>query len=182
MERDRLIDVGTITRPWGVRGEVKVFPASDIPDRFRQLEAVWVCVGSLTPERMRIESVKQLKGMVALKLDGISTPEEAEHYRDAVLGIPEEDRAPLEEGAYYIYELVGLKVESPQGETLGVLTRVYQGSAQDVFEIQDEAGATSLVPAVEAWVHEVDIEGGRVVVTIPEIEGSAPHEQDGEQA
>ncbi|MFO7767850.1 MAG: ribosome maturation factor RimM [bacterium] len=181
MERDRLIDVGTITRPWGVRGEVKVLPASDIPDRFQQLEAVWVCVGSLPPERRRIESVKELKGTVVLKLEGIETPEEAEGYREAAVGVPEEDRAPLEEDAYYIYELVGLRVEDPRGRALGILSRVFQGSAQDVLEVRDPAGNRSLVPSVGAWVHEIDIEGGRVVLTIPEIEEPQTSEQDGDE-
>lgn len=178
MDRDRLIDVGTITRPWGVRGEVKVRPTSDIPRRFQELDAVWVCVGSLPPERRRIESVKQLKGTVALKLEGIGSPEEAERYRDATLGVHEEDRAPLEEGSYYIYEVVGLEARAPDGTLLGIVSRIYQGSAQDVLEVRDPEGERHLVPAVGAWVHEVDIAGGRVVLTIPEVSEQPPQEKE----
>lgn len=80
--------------------------------------------------------------------------------------MPQAERAPLEEGAYYVDDLVGLAVEDPDGEALGTLEGVFLGAAQDIFRVRTSRGDV-LVPAVSEYVKEVDVPGGRVVMRLP---------------
>jgi len=166
---DELVEIGRISKPWGVKGEVKVRLTTDIPGRFQALEGVWIHDGGEKIAWYRIEQVKRLKKAVALKLEGIDSPEAAEVLRDREVAVPETERAELEEGEFFIYDLIGLEVVDPEGRRLGELTKVYQGSAQDVFEVATAEGAR-LVPAVSAYVTGIDLERGQVVLILPEIE------------
>jgi 16S rRNA processing protein RimM len=166
---DDLVEIGRVSKPWGVRGEVKVRLTTDIPDRFQGLEGVWIHENGKKIAWYRIEQVKRLKLAVALKLEGIESPEEAELLRNREVAVPENERAELNEGEFFIYDLIGLEVVDRDGRRLGELTKVYQGSAQDVFEITTPDGAR-LVPVVSTWVTAIEPEQGRVVLTLPEIE------------
>ncbi|MFC1500619.1 ribosome maturation factor RimM [Candidatus Zixiibacteriota bacterium] len=169
MDVDRLVEIGRVAKPWGIKGEVKVRLITDVPGRFDELEGVWVHDGEKSIAWYRIEHVKHLKDAVALKLEGVDSPDSAELLRNFEVSVPETERAELGEGEYFIYDLIGLEVVNPDGERLGELTKVYQGSAQDIFEVETPGGAR-LVPVVLAYVTEIDLEMGRVVLTLPEIE------------
>jgi 16S rRNA processing protein RimM len=169
MQIDELIEIGLVTRPWGIRGEVKVHITSDIPDRISGLEGVYLHNGQSDPLFYEIEWIKNLNDAVAVKFKGISTPEEAEDLRDLEVAVPESDRALLSDDEYYIYDLIGLEVEDSEGGKLGILKKVYQGAAQDIFLVATSDGDV-MVPAVDEFVHEVDLAGGRIVVTLPLLE------------
>ena len=169
MEADELIEIGRVAKPWGVKGEVKVRLSTDVPDRFDELDGVYIYDGDEKIAYFRIEHVKHLKEAVALKLDGVDSPDSAELLRGFEVSVPESERAVLGEGEFFIYELIGLEVVDRDGELLGELTKVYQGSAQDVFEVATPEGAR-LVPVVSEYVSEIDPEQGRIVLTLPEIE------------
>lgn len=175
VKREELVEIGVITKPWGVRGEVKVRLSTDVPGRFAALEGVFLSGEELEPSFHRIEGVKNLRGAVAMKLEAVASPEEAETLRGLSVSVPESERAPLGEDDYYIYDLVGLEVLDPEGRTVGTLAKVYQGSGQDVFEIATGTGPV-LVPAVKAYILSVDLEDGRIVVRLPVEEDSAPPE------
>jgi 16S rRNA processing protein RimM len=166
VNRDELVEIGVITKPWGVRGEVKVRLLTDIPGRFADLDGVFLAGEELEPSFHRIEGVKNLKGAVAIKLEAVGSPEEAETLRGLSVSVPESERAILGEDEYYIYDLVGLKVFDPEGRELGSLARVYQGSGQDVFEVETGSGPV-LVPAVKAFIMKVDLDEGRIVMKLP---------------
>ena len=169
MNREDLIEIGRVTKPWGVKGEVKVRITTDIPGRFDELEGVWLDTGREEPRWYRIESVKRLKGAVAIKLESVDSPEQAELLRNADVGVPESERAELGEDEFYIYELVGLKVIAPDGRSLGKLSRVWQGAANEVFEVTGREGSI-LVPAVKVFVKRVDLKSGVIVVDPPVME------------
>jgi len=168
---DELVEIGQVSKPWGVKGEVKVRLVTDVPGRFQGLEGVWLHDNGKKITWYRIEQVKRLKQAVALKLEGIDSPEAAEKLRNLGEAVPEAERAELEEGEFFIYDLIGLEVVDPDGRRLGELTKVFQGSAQDIFEVATPEGAR-LVPAVTAYVTGIDLERGRVVLILPEIEES----------
>ena len=169
MDADGLIEIGRVTKPWGIKGEVKVRLITDVPGRFDGLEGVWIHDGDKKITYFRIEHVKHLKDAVALKLEGVDSPDSAELLRGFEVSVPESERAVLGEGEYFIYDLIGLEVVDPDGDRLGELTKVYQGSAQDIFEVTTPDG-TRLVPVVAAYVTEIDLEHRRVVLTIPVID------------
>jgi 16S rRNA processing protein RimM len=168
-DAEELVEIGIVVKPWGVRGEVKIRVTSDLPGRFHGLSTVWLDGGTGGPVSYRIETVKDLKGAVAVKLAGIDTPEQAELLRGATAGVPASQRPALDEGSWYIDELVGLEVVDETGRRIGTLKAVWQGAAQDVFEVAT-AAEPLLLPAVAAFILKVDPEVGRIVVRVPPVE------------
>ena len=155
--------VGVITSTHGVRGEVKVFPTTDDPKRFRKLKTVQV---ETTKETLTlaIQSVKFFKNMVIVKFEGIDSLNDVEQYRKAELYVSRKDAVPLAENEYYIADLIGLSVESDEGERLGELTDVLQTGANDVYVVQTPEVSQLLIPAIRDCIKEVAPEEGRMVV------------------
>ncbi len=159
------VAVGRVLAPFGVRGEIKVEPLAPqqtfAPGRSVILHA----------ERREIKSSRRHKGAVLLKLTGIDTPEDVAGYRNEYLQVPKTDLTALEEGEYYRYELIGLRVVSTEGEELGEIAEVLERPANDVFVVRGPTGE-ALIPAVGEIVREVDVEGG--VVTVEVVPGLLP--------
>ena len=127
-----LLQVGVITSPHGVRGEVKVFPTTDDVNRFKKLKNVILDDGKTTME-MEIVSVKFFKNLVILKFKGLDSMNDVEKYRRAKLLVTRENAVKLKKDEYFIADLIGLSVVSEEGEELGELTDVLQTGANDVY-------------------------------------------------
>jgi len=159
------VAVGRVLAPFGVRGEIKVEPLAP-PQTFAPGRGI-----TLRASVREIESSRRHKGAVLLKLAGIDTPEDVDAFRGEYLQVPKSDLAALEEGEYYRYELVGLRVVSTEGEELGEIAEVLERPANDVFVVRGPKGE-ALIPAVDDIVREVDVEGG--VVTVEVVPGLLP--------
>jgi 16S rRNA processing protein RimM len=166
MKLDELIEIGMVAKPWGTKGEVKIRVTTDVPGRFDDLPGVYLHDNRFEPEYFKIESVKNLNDAVAVKLDGIDTASEAERLRNMEVSVPESERAPLGEDEYYIYELIGLQVFDREEKQIGTLVKVYQGAAHDILLVETEKGSV-MVPAVPEYIHDVDLTGGRLVISLP---------------
>ena len=159
------VAIGRVLAPFGVSGEIKVDPLAP-PQTFEPGRSV-----ALRATVREIESSRRHKGAVLLKLAGIDTPEDVAGYRGEYLQLPEGDLAALDEGEYYRYELIGLRVVSTEGEELGEIAEVLERPANDVFVVRGAKGE-ALIPAVDDIVREVDVEGG--VITIEVVPGLLP--------
>ncbi|MCA9901392.1 MAG: 16S rRNA processing protein RimM [Ardenticatenaceae bacterium] len=157
------IVIGQITKPHGVRGEVRVKPHTDEPERFSWLEQVYV--GAEDPRPMAVEQARVHQGMVLLKLTAVSTRAAAESLRGEWLLVPEDEALPLEEGEYFLFELEGLTVVTTDGETLGTLTGIIETGANNVFVVQGDRGEL-LLPDIDDVVQDIDFENGRMLVTL----------------
>ncbi len=157
------IVIGQITKPHGVRGEVRVKPHTDEPARFTWLEQVYV--GAENPQPMAVEKARVHQGMVLLKLTAVSNRTAAESLRGEWLLVPEAEALPLEEGEYFLFQLEGLTVVTTDDETLGTLTSIIETGANNVFVVQGEQGEL-LLPDIDEVVQEIDFENGRVIVTL----------------
>lgn len=157
--------VGAIASVHGVKGEVKVFPTTDEPEKFKKLKTVLIKTEKAERE-IALQSVKFFKNMVIVKFEGIESPEEARKYRGATLWIPRTAAVPLERNEYYQADLIGLSVLTEDGETLGTLTDVLETGANDVYEITMPDRRTVLFPAIKECVKEVDLESGRMTVHV----------------
>ena len=103
------LEVGQIVNTFGIKGEVKVMPFTDDITRFDDLEKVYV--KTKKEEKLyKIQNVRYHKNMVLIKFENIETPEQAELLRNAFLEIDRENAIPLEEGTYYIADLIGMEV------------------------------------------------------------------------
>ena len=159
---DRL-RVGVITSPHGVRGEVNVFPTTDDVHRFEDLKKVYIDLGK-EQKLCEIESVKYFKNMVILKFTGINDRNIVEGFRSKDLYIDREDAVPLEEGEYFICDLIGFDVVTDEGVTLGKLKDVLTSSANDVYVVDLGEGKEVLIPAIKQCILDTDTDEGRILV------------------
>ncbi len=160
------VAVGRIGPAWGVRGAVKVIPLVDKRERLAPGREVTV-----DGERRVIESSRWQKGIVYLKLSGIDDRDAASALRERFLVVPEGELAPLPEGQYYRFQLIGLMVRNASGASLGRVTDVLTTGANDVYVVQGEKGEI-LVPATDEVIKEIDLERGEMV--IEEVPGLIP--------
>lgn len=157
----RFLVIGRVERPHGVRGEMRVTPYTDQPERFTWLETVYVGENEYRP--VAVEAARFHQGIVLLKLAGYDDRNAAESLRQEWLHVPEEEGIPLEEGEYYLYQLIGLQVYSDEEEHLGELTEVLETKANLVYVIHGLRGEI-LLPETEEVIQEIDIEAGRITV------------------
>ena len=157
--------IGIITSTHGVHGEVKVFPTTDDPRRFKKLKEVFVDTGR---ERvaLEIEGVKFFKQFVIVKFKGIDTLNDVERYRKASLFVSRENAVRLRKDEYFIADLCGLAVQNEFGEPLGVLKEVLETGANDVYVITLSDGRELLLPAIKQCILEVSIEEGYMKVHV----------------
>lgn len=158
-----LLQVGVITTTHGVRGEVKVFPTTDDPARFKKLKNVILDTGKDRRE-LEITGVKFFKNMVILKFKGLDNMNDVEHFRQAKLLVTRENAVELGEDEYFIADLIGLTAVSDEGEELGTVTDVLQTGANDVYVISKQGEADLLVPAIHDCVKEVAVGEGKIVL------------------
>ena len=159
--------VGVITSPHGVIGEVNVFPTTDDPKRFRRLKEV-ILVQGKNKKTVEIESVKFFKNMVILKLAGYDDRDAVEKLRQCSLFVPREKAVRLKEDEYFIADLMGLKVLDGDAEDaeLGTLEDVMETGANDVYVIRLLDGRELLLPAIKQCILEVIVEEGFVRVHV----------------
>ncbi len=156
--------IGRITRPHGVRGEVRVEILTDRPERFAWLTEV--LVGKDNPVPVAVERVRLHKTVAILKLLHHDTRSQAEALRGQYLQVPIEEAIPLEEDEFFLYQLVGLQVQTEEGEALGELAEVLKTGANDVFIIHTPGGEL-LLPDIPDVILDIDLDTGRILVRIP---------------
>ena len=155
--------VGVIAGTHGIQGDVKVFPTTDDPHRFRKLKKVILPVRG-RDEIHEISGVKFQEKFVILHLSGIDTPEKAGTYRQIPLMIERADAMPLPEGRYYIPDLIGMRVMEENQQLLGELTDVIETGANDVYEVTTPAGDSILIPVIDECILDVNVEGACMMV------------------
>lgn len=160
---EQLLRVGVITTTHGVRGEVKVFPTTDDPQRFKKLKKVILDTGKEQLD-LEIASVKFFKNLVILKFKEFDNINDVEKYKNADLLVTREHAVKLRPGEYFIADLIGLNGISDEGEDLGELTDVIQTGANDVYVFSKEGVQDLLVPKIPDCVKEIDLEKGTVLV------------------
>ena len=160
---DNLLKVGIISNTHGIRGEIKVFPTTDDPKRYLDLEELILDTGK-EKMKMEIEKVRFYKNMVILKFKGIDDINEVLPYRQKNLYVTREQAVPLKENEYFIADLIGLAVVSDEGEELGEVTDVIQSAANDIYVIKKKGMPELLVPAIKDCIKKVDVEAGSMEI------------------
>ena len=163
-----LFRVGVITTTHGVKGEVKVFPTTDDPMRFKKIKKVLLDNGKEKRE-LEIAQARFFKNLVILKFKGIDNINDVEKYRNAELYVDRDHAIPLQENEYYVADLIGLSAMTDEGETLGEIVDVMQTGANDVYVIETEDGKEILIPAIRDCVKSVDLD--EKIITIHLLPG-----------
>jgi 16S rRNA processing protein RimM len=156
--------IGKVTRAHGILGEVKVQLA---PEYAGALDGIRRVYFNDEPQPRRVRGKRQHQGALLLKLDGVSTRNDAEALRGATLSIRLEDLPRLPEGEYYSHQLVGLRVQREGGEPIGTLSEVLATGSNNVYVVKTTTGEL-LLPALESVVRSVDLQEGVMIVVVPE--------------
>ena len=162
-----LLQVGIITSTHGVRGEVKVYPTTDDPRRFRRLKEVVLDTGR-EKLNLEIEGVKFFKQFVILKFKGLDNINDIEKYRQKSLYVTRKNAVRLQSDEYFIADLIGLKVQDEDGTELGTVKDVIETGANDVYEVEMADGRSLLLPAIKQCILNVDVENGMMQVHVLE--------------
>lgn len=163
-----LLKVGVITTTHGVRGEAKVYPTTDEPERFLELDYVLLDTGREL-RKLEIKNVKFFKNLVILKFKGVDNINDIEKYKGRDLWIPREKGQELEEDEYYIADLLGMSVVLEDGQEFGTLKDVMETGANDVYIIDSAEHGEVLLPAIKECILDVDLE--KNVMTIHLMKG-----------
>lgn len=161
-----LVELAVIVRPHGVRGAVKARlhnPDSEMLTRGRQ-----VLVAGAPRRVMGLQPLPDARTLI-LHLEGVSDRDAAEALRDAPISVPRADLPPLSDGEYYHFELIGARVETPDGELLGTVARILTTNI-DNLELRRPDGRELLIPVLDPFVKHIDRAGGRIIAVEPEWE------------
>lgn len=157
---DHLV-VGRIARPHGVRGALVVDPASKVIESLRPESVVFL--GEIE-RSFKIESIRPHRKRYLISLERITDRNEAELYRDLEVKLSYQDSEPLDEHEYYFWQIIGLQVETDEGETLGEVINIIETGANDVYVVRSEADTELLLPAIEDVILSVDLNQERLLV------------------
>ena len=157
----RFLVIGRIVKPHGINGEVRVDMHTDLPERYTWLEEVYL--GMDDPRPVRVEGVRFHKGRALLKLDGYDNRQDAVKLRSTWLQVPYDEGIPLEDGEYYLYEILGFSVYTDDGNYLGDVSDVLETGANNVFVVEGSHGEL-LLPDTTEVIREIDLDSGRILV------------------
>lgn len=159
--KNRYLEAGKIVGTHGVRGMVRIQPWCDSPEFFCTLKKVYLDKDG--KDKLSVSKSSPHGNVVIAAIKGIDSIEEAEKYRNKVVYMDRRD-AKLEEGQYFISDLLGCSVFDADSEKiLGTISDVSQTGANDVWHISREE-REYLIPCIEEVVVSVDIEEEKVVI------------------
>lgn len=159
-------NVGKIANTHGLKGEVKIYPYTETKERYEDYDEL--LVGN-QKKVMKIEQIRYHKNMVIAKLEGLDHINDAERLKDEELYVRRDELDELEDGAFYVEDMIGLSVVDEKEGQIGTLKDVLQYTAQDVYVVKRKGAADVLIPAVKAFVKSVDMEAKEIHVKL--IEG-----------
>ena len=160
-----LLQVGVITRPHGVHGEVKVFPMTDDVRRFKKLKKTLLDTGKGYIE-LECESAKFFKQFVILKFKDHDTVESVAKYAQKGIFVTRADAVKPGKDEYFIADLIGMRVSDGALGIGGVITNVIETGANDVYEINLDDGRHLLLPAIKECVLNVDVPGNMMEIYV----------------
>ena len=159
------IIIGRLGAPRGVSGEMKLIPLTDFADRFDGLEEVFI-----DDRIFRIDYVKSVGNGLVIRFDGIDDRDSARSLTNKLLTIDRKNAAPLSDGEFYTFDIIGLDVFDLDEKKMGTVKNVLKTGSNDVFVAVDGDGREILIPALKAVVKKIDIDGGSMIVDAKMLE------------
>lgn len=161
------LEIGQIVNTFGIKGFVKVTPFVDDISRFDDLKKVYIKKQKILKE-LEVEEVKYHKNMVLIKFKGIGKVEDAETLKNSYIEVDRENAIDLEEGTYFIVDLIGLQVITDEGDSLGKLDDIFNTGSNDIYVVKDELGKQILLPAISEVIKEINLEENKIIVHLLE--------------
>ena len=169
VDQQKWITVGKLVSPQGLKGEIRVNPLSDFPERFTKKGTRWIQRNSEEPQEIKLISGRQLPGksLFAVNFENITDRSAAENLIGHRLLVPAESRPILAEGEFHYFDLIGLKAKLNNEENpIGVISDLIH-AGNDLLEVDLFEGGKVLVPFVKEIVPKVNIKEGWIQITPP---------------
>ncbi|WP_446899492.1 ribosome maturation factor RimM [Clostridium sp. LBM24168] len=154
---EQFITIGKIVNTHGIKGELKIYPLTDDLERFKELTYVYI-----DGKVRKILSCKLQAKRAVLKIEGIDSIEEASIYKENYIKVKREDAVELQEGSYFISDIVGCSVLDSNGVNYGKIADVIHTPNNDVYWIKEEKEL--LIPALEDIILDIDIKKSRILI------------------
>lgn len=172
----KLFVVGKITGCFGLKGYLKIQPATHSLERMKSLKAVLIGTTEQTARPLVVEDVIVRINAVLVKFEEVDSKTAAEQYRNCYLYVKEENVKKPPKGTYFIHEVIGCEVWDTDGNFVGRIEDVMKLPAQDVWSVRTKK-SVFMVPAVKEFVQNIDLKNKKVVIRM--MEGLAEEERDG---
>lgn len=167
MKKDRFT-VGKIVNTHGLKGELKVQYYTETLEDFEEFD--YLLIEGEGEEKFIVDGVRSVKNTVLVQFEKFNDINQVERFKNKEVYYLRDDYESLEEGVYYIVDLIGLEVVDRTRGTVGTLKDVLKNTAQDIYVIKKADGTGEFyMPAVEAFLDRVDLEAGKIYVNL--IEG-----------
>ena len=160
---DGRIVIGRVGAAHGIHGDLRIIPLTDFPERFSALREVMV-----GDELLHVAHVKPQGKNFLMRFREYAVREDAQRLTGRLLTVARAEAAPLDEGEYYVFDIVGLTVYDEEDNELGSVENVLRTGSNDVYAVRSEDGRELLIPALRAVVQSIDLPGGRMTVRLPE--------------
>lgn len=161
---EELLLIGQIVAPFGVRGQLKLKGFTDRADHIaRHVRTLYV--GKAHTELTLRRLAEHKPGVFILEIQGVTTRDAADELRGSEVFIRASDAAPLADDEYFIHDLVGLAVETAEGQMVGKVREVLETGAGEVLVITRPEQPDALVPMVRDFIAAIDLPGGKVVIS-----------------
>ncbi len=163
--------LGEILRPHGVIGEVRMRVLTAHPERLQELKTVFLGKSPEDGDRAvlyTVKSVRMHQGYALIRFEGVNDRTQADRLRQLLVMVALEDAVPLDEDEFYLYQLIGLTVQTDSGQILGTLTEVLETGANDVYIVDSPQYGEVLIPATSETIVQTDIQAGLLTVKLPE--------------
>ena len=158
--------IGIILKPQGIKGEIKIKPVSPDPDRFYDLEHVFI--NSVEVQKYIVEKIRVSGEFVFLKFDGVNSRNEAEELRGKEILVMQDQLIDLEKNEYFVHDLIGCSVIDQNGNLVGEIVDIMQQSSNDIYVIKDSQAREHLIPAISDVIKQVDIAGKKIFIHVME--------------
>jgi 16S rRNA processing protein RimM len=160
-----LIPFGKISKPHGLSGELRIHPFSRQLENLSRLERIFIQkVGKEKPQEFTIIQRRLDKKSAIVELEGVKSVDDAEKLRGCSVMVDISDLADTEEGEYYWFQLIGLKVYTTEGGYLGLVENLIDRTSQSLLVVK-EGEKEFLIPMIDTVVKEINLKDSRIVVS-----------------
>ena len=150
------IIIGKVGAPRGLDGTLRIIPLTDFDGRFDDLQEI-----SIGGKIFSVEEVKHISGQIFIKFAGVDSREVAKTLTNKFLTVDRENAAPLDDGEYYTFDIIGCEIFDGT-KKIGTVTDVLKTGSNDVFEVDGK----TLIPALKSVVRSIDIAAKKIVVSV----------------
>lgn len=154
---EKLVTVGKVVNSHGIRGELKIVPETDFPERFDVGNSLIIVDSQNKQTPVTVKTSRLHKNVFIVLFDQFSNINDVEKYKGSLLKIEAKNQKPLEEGEYYYHEIIGCKVVTEEEQELGLVSEVLTPGANDVWVVSLPKGKQLLIPVIDDVILKVDI-------------------------